>query len=66
MKGLFLYNPLDLNAKIAGGVQICSQEFLEIITSAVDELYFFKVEFSRSLSFRIRFKFNLDVYQFRL
>lgn len=63
MKGLFLYNPADLRAEIPGGVQICSQEFLKIIQETVDELSFFEVRYTRSLIFRICYKFNLDNYQ---
>ena len=56
IKGLFLYNPSDLHAKIPGGVQICSQDFLEILTAAVNELYHFKVTYSTSLTFKLLYK----------
>jgi hypothetical protein len=62
MIGLFLYNEVDLNAEIAGGVQICSKEFLSIIENTVDELHFFKVRHSKSILFRILYKLNLDNY----
>lgn len=63
INALFIYNPLDLNAEIKGGVQICSQEFLEIIKHTVDDLYYFEVTYSRSLIFRLFHKFNFDLYQ---
>lgn len=62
IKGLFLYNPLDLHAKIPGGVQICSQEFLKIIEATVDELHYFEVAYNRSLLFRLLHRLNLDNY----
>lgn len=63
MKGLFLYNPNDLNSEIPGGVQICSQEFLKIIKASVTDLDMFEVHLSRSLIFRILHKLSLDNYQ---
>lgn len=62
MIALFLYNPTDLNAKIVGGVQICTQQYLEIIKQAANEVHFFEVGFSRSLVFRVLHKLNLDAY----
>jgi glycosyltransferase involved in cell wall biosynthesis len=62
IKGLFLYNPLDLHAKIPGGVQICSQEFLKIIEATVDELHYFEVSYNRSFIFRLLHRLNLDNY----
>lgn len=62
IKGLFLYNPSDLHAKIPGGVQICSQEFLKIIEATVDELHHFEVRYNRSLVFRLLHRLNLDNY----
>lgn len=60
---LLLYNPSDLNSEINGGVQICSQEFLEIIKNTVDELHYFKVDNSRAIMFRLMHKVNFDLYQ---
>ncbi|KQC02432.1 glycosyltransferase [Pedobacter sp. Hv1] len=62
IKGLFLHNPLDLNSKIPGGVQICSQEFLKILKATADELHYFEVGYSKSLVFRLLYKLNLDNY----
>ena len=62
MIGLFLYNEIDLTSEIAGGVQICSKEFLSIIENTVDELHFFKVRHNRSILFRMLYKLNLDNY----
>lgn len=63
MRALFLYNKIDLNAAIPGGVQICSQQFLEIIRETADELHLFEVSHSRSLIFRLLHRLNLDAYQ---
>lgn len=63
MKALFLHNPTDLNSTIAGGVQICSKQFLDIIKEIADELYFFEVNYNKSLVFRILYRLNLDAYQ---
>lgn len=63
MKALFLYNPLDLDAAIPGGVQICSRKFLKIIKLSSDELYYFGVNYSKSLLFRFLHKINFDLYQ---
>jgi glycosyltransferase involved in cell wall biosynthesis len=62
INGLFLHNPLDLNSKIPGGVQICSQEFLKILRSTVNELHYFEVDYSKSIAFRLLYKLNLDNY----
>lgn len=62
IKGLFLHNPLDLNSKIPGGVQICSQEFLKILKATASELHYFEVGYNKSLIFRLLYKLNLDNY----
>lgn len=62
MTGLFLYNPADLYAKIPGGVQICSKEFLAVVENTVDELHQFEVQFSKGFLFRFLYKLNLDNY----
>ncbi|RZK26358.1 MAG: glycosyltransferase family 1 protein [Flavobacterium sp.] len=63
MNALFLHNPLDLNAPIDGGVQICSQEFLNIVSIASGSVHLFEVGFSRKIAFRLLYKLNLDNYQ---
>lgn len=63
MNALFLYNPSDLDAAIPGGVQICSRKFLEIIKLSSDELYYFEVNYSKSLLYRFLHKLNFDLYQ---
>ncbi|RYE51804.1 MAG: glycosyltransferase family 1 protein [Sphingobacteriales bacterium] len=64
MNALFLYNPKDLHAPINGGVQLCSQEFLEILKHTCSTLHFFEVEFSKSIAFKLLFKLKLDNYLF--
>jgi glycosyltransferase involved in cell wall biosynthesis len=63
VKALFLYNKIDLTSDIPGGVQICSQQFLEIVKEMADELYFFEVSHSKSIIFRLLHRLNLDAYQ---
>jgi len=64
MKSLFIYNPVDLNAEVPGGVQLCTQEFLKIIESASDTIEYCEVKVSRRLSWRLRRRFHLGSYLF--
>ncbi|MDQ7947320.1 MAG: glycosyltransferase [Pedobacter sp.] len=63
MKVLFLYNKVDLYAKIPGGVQICSQQFLDIVSCLTNEVHLFEVAHSRAFTFRLLHRLNLDAYQ---
>ena len=62
MKALFIYDHADLNALIPGGVQLCSREFLEIVSAAADSVKLFPVCVATDLRHRIRRKLGLGSY----
>jgi len=62
MRSLFIFDSLDMNAKILGGVQLCSQEFLKLVEAASDSIDYFEVSVCRQLSWRIRRKFHFGSY----
>jgi glycosyltransferase involved in cell wall biosynthesis len=62
MRSLFLFDPLDMNAEVVGGVQLCSQEFLKIIKTASNSIDYLEVNICRELSWRIRRKLNFGAY----
>lgn len=62
-KAIFLSHPLLLKSEVTGGVQLCSQEFHEIISSCDDlilENYF--VQFTKSIPQRIQMKLGFENY----
>lgn len=63
MKSLFLSNHEDIDSNILGGVQLCSQEFIEIIRCAGFDLSFFYVNISKHLSDRLLRKLKVDTYR---
>ena len=62
MRSLFIFDPLDMNAKILGGVQLCSQEFLKLVETTSDSTDYFEVSVCRQLFWRIRRKFHFGSY----
>jgi len=64
MRSLLVYDPRDLNAAIPGGVQLCSQEFLEIVQVASDAVECCGVSICRRTSWRLRRRLHLGSYLF--
>ena len=64
MKSLFIFNPLDMNSSPAGGVQLCSQEFLKLIETASEHIEYFEVNICRQILWRLRRKLRLGSYLF--
>jgi Glycosyl transferases group 1 len=62
MLSLFVFNDLDMYSDPVGGVQLCSQEFLEIIQTASKSIEYFEVSVCRQLLWRIRRKLHLGSY----
>ncbi len=62
MKSLFITNPSDLHSVIPGGVQLCSQEFLETIQTIYPQVVIFNVSVSKNLFYRLKRKVGLDSY----
>ena len=61
-KTLFITNPKDLSANIPGGVQLCSQEFLDVIRTISEEVIVYKVDVSKSICLRLKRKIKVDSY----
>jgi len=61
-KALFISDENEFNSKIEGGVQICSQEYYNLLESSGFDLITFYISISRKLIYRILRKINLDVY----
>ncbi len=74
MNSLFLTNKNDLYAEISGGVQLCSQEFLEVIRLISNTVEIYEIKISKNLKHRlIRFAgfdyyhlYNTKYYQLKL
>ena len=62
MRSLFIHAPNDLHAEVAGGVQICSKEFLDVVRAASDSTVTFEVKWSRKPHLRLRRKLHLGSY----
>jgi glycosyltransferase involved in cell wall biosynthesis len=62
MRALFIHDPHDLDALIPGGVQICTRDFLEVVTEASSAVELFPVHVSRNLWWRIRRRAGLGSY----
>lgn len=62
MNALFLHDEDDLAASVAGGVQLCTKEFLEIVRRAADKTIVFPVVRSKSLARRISRKAGFASY----
>jgi Glycosyl transferases group 1 len=62
MLSLFIFNDLDMYSDPVGGVQLCSQEFLEIIQTASKSIEYFEVSVCRQLLWRTRRKLHLGSY----
>lgn len=62
LKGLFLTHDIYLNAPIPGGVQICSQEFFDLVAECGIDLKIYSVGFTRGLVERARIRMGLDCY----
>ncbi|MBP6506842.1 MAG: glycosyltransferase [Opitutaceae bacterium] len=64
MKSVFIHDPADLQAAIPGGVQLCSQDFLQIVQAASMETRLLAVNVTRAPSWRLRRQFGLGAYLF--
>jgi hypothetical protein len=64
MRSMFVYDPHDLVTTIPGGVQLCSQEFLEIVQAASDSVECCGVSICRLMSWRLRRRLRLGSYLF--
>jgi len=53
VRSLFVFNPVDLDSDIPGGVQLCSREFLACVEAASDSVSLYKVETRHLLGARI-------------
>src|SRR5690606_24587634 len=63
IKAVFLTNKHTLKSEIMGGVQICSQEFRDIISAHPDiELVDYYVPFTKKLIHRARIKLGFENY----
>jgi hypothetical protein len=62
VKALFVYWTRDVDGEPAGGVQLCSREFLRIVESAFDGIAKQPVEYSTRLDHRIRRRLKLGSY----
>lgn len=58
---LFVTNPTTFKSEVTGGVQMCSQEFYDLIKACGFDITVFYIDFTRSILHRIciRMKFNL-------
>jgi hypothetical protein len=61
-KALFISDESEFHSKIEGGVQICSQEYYNLLKSSGFDLVTFYVGVSKKLTYRILRKLNLDAY----
>ncbi|MEO7931662.1 MAG: glycosyltransferase [Chthoniobacterales bacterium] len=64
MRSLFIFDPKDLYSPILGGVQLCSQEFLDIVGAASEELELVPVSVTDAPIWRLRRLFGLGSYLF--
>lgn len=62
MRAAFLTNPVDFDAPVNGGVQICSQEYYGFFTEYFDEIRRFDVLNSSHLVDRARRRLGLERY----
>ncbi|TAH01557.1 MAG: hypothetical protein EAZ15_07130 [Sphingobacteriales bacterium] len=62
MNSLFITNKNDLKANILGGVQLCTQEFLEVIRLVCNSVQIFEVDVAKDLKYRFIRKIGLDYY----
>ena len=63
MNALFLHDRNDLEAEVAGGVQICTREFLAIVRAAAESTMVFPVETSRHWLDRLQRKLRIQAYR---
>lgn len=63
MRALFLHDEDDLSATIAGGVQLCTREFLTIVRTASERTETFAVRRSRALADRVLRRAHLSAYR---
>ena len=62
MRSLFIFDPSDMDARVVGGVQLCSQEFLKIVQAASNSVDYLEVKICRQLFWRLRRKLSLGAY----
>ncbi|TAF74510.1 MAG: hypothetical protein EAZ53_09005 [Bacteroidetes bacterium] len=62
INSLFITNPKDLNSDILGGVQICSQEFLEVVKLVSNKFVIHNVNISQNLFLKAKRKLKIDSY----
>lgn len=63
MKAWFVTSPSALEAKIPGGVQLCSQEFLSIVRAGFPETEVIRIGHSRAWSDRLHKRFGTAPYR---
>ena len=64
MKSLFICDPHDLDAPVAGGVQLCSREFLAIVQGASETTSLLSVSVTRAPVWRLRRRLRIGSYLF--
>lgn len=62
MKSLFVHDRDDLHADIPGGVQLCTQEFLKVVSAASSRVALLEVPRDTSPAARLRRKLRLGSY----
>lgn len=63
MRALFLHDDDDLSATIAGGVQLCTREFLAIVQAASERTETLAVQRSRAAADRVLRRAHLSAYR---
>ena len=62
MRSLFVFNNVDLNSQVPGGVQRCTHEFFQVVRAASDFTSTFLVDYDRSLIARLKRRSRLFPY----
>jgi hypothetical protein len=62
MRSLFIYDSHDLDTPIAGGVQLCSREFLGVVQAASDETQMLAIKVTKAPTWRLRRYLGLGSY----
>ncbi len=62
MKALFLHNKQDLSVNIEGGVQLCTQEYLQVIQEIADKVVLFEVKPAITIAYKALRRLNLENY----
>lgn len=62
MEALFIANKNHLSSKINGGVQLCTNDFIELFKTAGFELLFYPVSTTKRIIDRVKIKLKIDSY----